>query len=89
MLKILKKKLEKEPEEIRRRVEIIRADMREFKLGKKFRLIIIPFSSIVHLKNLDDALRTFINVFNHLADEGAFAFDVFVPKYELISKKQG
>ena len=87
MLRILKRKLEKESEDVRSRIEIIHADMREFNLKRKFRLIIIPFSSIVHLRSLDDALKTFINVFNHLSDEGAFAFDIFIPKYELISKK--
>ena len=87
MLTLLRKKLEKEAKDVRKRVEIIKADMRNFSLGKEFKLIIIPFSSIVHLKTLDDALSTFTNVFNHLNNKGAFAFDVFIPSHEYIVKK--
>ena len=88
MLEIFKKKLEKEPNEVRKRIEIIHADMRDFSLDKKFPLIIIPFSSIVHLTSLNDSLKAFTNAYNHLIKGGAFVFDVFIPKYEYITKRR-
>jgi len=88
MLKVLKKKLEREDEAVRRRVTIVKGDMRSFDLGKKFKLIIMPFSSIVHILTLEDALQTFKNIWKHLEEDGVYVMDTFIPNLEIISKKE-
>jgi len=87
MLKVLKRKLEKEPDEVKQRIKIVKGDMRNFELGQKFKLIILPFSSIVGLLSEDDVLSTFKMVKNHLMDSGLFVFDTFIPNFEYLSKK--
>ena len=88
MLNILRKKLEKENENVQKNVDIVKGDMRNFALDRKFNLIIVPFSSIVHLLTLDDALKAFKCVYNHLNKDGAFIFDTFTPNLELLAKKR-
>ena len=54
MLKALKKKAEK----LQIKPKVYRADMRTFKLDKKFSLIIIPFRSFLHNLTVKDQLET-------------------------------
>ncbi len=86
MLKVLESKLSGLNKEIREKISFLKGDAREFSLDERFNTIIMPFSSIVHLLNVDDALKTFKNAYRHLNDGGAFIFDVFDPNLEKISK---
>jgi len=61
-------------------------DVRNFKLDKKFELIIAPFRMFSHLIAVDDQLDALNSIREHLTDDGKFIFDVFVPKLELISE---
>jgi len=80
MLKELKSKLlEKE------HFRLHHQDVRNFKLDKKFRLIIAPFRMFLHLITVEDQLNALNSIREHLADDGKFIFDVFVPNLELIS----
>ncbi|MGQ4833967.1 MAG: class I SAM-dependent methyltransferase [Candidatus Asgardarchaeia archaeon] len=87
MLNILRKKLEKLEESVRSNIEIVKEDMRNFDLKKTFQLIIMPFSSIVHILTVDDALKTFRRVYQHLRDTGVFIFDTFDPKLEYLIQR--
>ena len=58
--------------------------MREFNLGKAFSLIIHPANTLCHLLDLGDFEACMANVRNHLAPNGRFVIDVFVPKMELL-----
>lgn len=58
---------------------IIQADIRHLKLGRKFDLIIAPFRVMSHLESTTDQVTALRAVREHLADEGRFIFDVFVP----------
>ncbi len=88
MLGILEKKLRELPSDVRDRVEVVHGDMRNFKLDKMFKLIIIPFSTIVSNLSLEDGLKTFKNCYNHLENGGALVFDVFIPNFEYLSKRE-
>jgi SAM-dependent methyltransferase len=85
MLRILKSHIEKERSGIRRRVTLHEGDMRDFRLRKKFPLVIIPFRPLQHMYTVDDQLRALTTAAFHLTKEGILAFDVFYPKMELIS----
>jgi SAM-dependent methyltransferase len=79
MLNFLKGKLEQ-----KEHYRLNYQDVRNFKLDKKFKLIIAPFRMFSHLITVDDQLGALNTIREHLADEGKFIFDVFVPKLELI-----
>src|SRR5262245_48031980 len=48
MLAIARRKVDALPEEVRGRIEIVRGDMRTFSLGRRFRLVIIPYRAFLH-----------------------------------------
>lgn len=57
-------------------VEFIHADMRNFNIKSKFKLITCNFDSINHLNSIKDVKKTFSNVYNALEKNGIFLFDI-------------
>jgi SAM-dependent methyltransferase len=76
MLAAARKRLAAEPPEVRRRVRLIRADMREFHLPRQVACAIIPASTFSVLLTARDQARTLANVRTSLREEGRLAFDV-------------
>lgn len=74
MLMRLKEKIS--PDEHNR---ISQNDIRDFKLDKKFQLIISPFRVFQHLLTVEDQLKTLNNIYDHLEECGRLIFDVFNP----------
>ena len=70
-------------------VEWVRADIRDFCLNKTFSLIILPANTLIHLLHLSDLEACLTSVRAHLAPEGRFIVDVFVPKAELLVNRPG
>jgi len=61
MLAIAREKLAKEPSKVQRRVRLVKADMKAFKMEETFSLCIIPFSTFLHMLAVEDqeaCLRT-------------------------------
>ncbi|HEY4383002.1 MAG TPA: methyltransferase domain-containing protein [Ktedonobacteraceae bacterium] len=87
MLSAYRRKLEREPEEQRRRVTLHEGDISEYDLAHKgeFDLIFLPFNSIAHLYELDQQLATFKNTQEHLVPGGRFIVDTFVPDLDYLS----
>jgi SAM-dependent methyltransferase len=56
----------------------------DFRISKKFELIIAPFRVFMHLIKKEDHLRALNNVYDHLAPAGEFIFDAFVPDLNLL-----
>lgn len=65
-------------------VEWIKADIRDFKLGKRFPLIIFPFNTICHLFDLEDLEACLSCVEGHLRPNGRFIIDVFNPRLDIL-----
>ena len=63
------------------RVRLVMADMRHLELNERFPLVIAPFNTLMHAYTLDDQDRTLAVVNAHLEDGGAFAFDLYAPKF--------
>ena len=61
------------------KIELLQGDMRDFSLGKKFSLVIIPFRGFLSLLTVEDQHRTLDCVKNHLLPGGRLIFNVFVP----------
>ena len=83
MLKAAKVKLAKEKPDVRSRVHLKQADVREFDLHERFGLVYFPSFSFDHLVTRNDQVSTLRCVLRHLASDGVFAFDLaYVPKIE-------
>ena len=85
MLTKCREKLESEPEEVRNRVELIREDMRDFDLGRKFKLITIPFRPFQHLTEVEEQFSCLRAVKRHLDDRGRLIIDLFNPSVVLLA----
>lgn len=83
MLRAAKAKLAKEKPDVRSRVHLKQADVREFDLNERFGLVYFPSFSFDHLVTRTDQVSTLRCVLRHLTLEGVFAFDLaHVPKIE-------
>jgi len=79
MLAIASEKLSKEPPDVQRRVKLVKADMRNFKLEERFSLCIIPFNTFLHMLTVEDQEATFKAVHRHLLPKGLLIVSVFNP----------
>src|SRR6185503_20078403 len=70
-------------------VEFLQGDMRDFALGREFKLIIVARNSLLHLLSTEDLLAALTAVRRHLAQDGVFAFDIFNPNVALLAKPTG
>jgi ubiquinone/menaquinone biosynthesis C-methylase UbiE len=71
------------------KIEWIEGDMSRFDLGRRFPLIIIPYRSFLHLLTVREQVETLKRVRRHLADDGLFAFNIFVPKIKDLYETDG
>jgi SAM-dependent methyltransferase len=89
MLEILKTTLAAEPAGVRQRITLHAGDMRNFRLGASFPLVIMPFRPMQHMHTVPDQVSALTSAAAHLSDTGIFAFDVFYPKFEMIHDRLG
>ena len=67
-------------------VEWREQDMRSFTTPHRYSLIIAARNSLLHLHTIDDFVRTFAAVRQHLSSDGVFAFDIFNPDVRLLAR---
>lgn len=79
MLEICRKKVAQESQEVRHRIDLVRADMREFELGREFSLVTIPFRPFQHLTTPEDQVSCLKSIRRHLKPGGRLVFDLFNP----------
>jgi SAM-dependent methyltransferase len=84
MLNVFETQLQREPSEVRSRVSVYEGDMRRFRLGRKFPLVIIPFRPMQHMLTLKDQIAALTTASAHLQENGRLAFDVFFPLFDRI-----
>jgi len=65
-------------------IEWVKADIRDFELGKRFPLIIFPANTICHLLGLEDLEACLASVRRHLSAGGRFIIDVFNPRLDIL-----
>ncbi|RPI17946.1 MAG: class I SAM-dependent methyltransferase [Ignavibacteriae bacterium] len=64
------------------RVQVI--DALDYISEKKFKLIIAPFRMFMHILTVKDQLKFLKNVYENLADDGEYVFNIFNPDPERI-----
>jgi SAM-dependent methyltransferase len=89
MLSLLRQKLAKYSPDTPSRVELIEGDMRNFSLGRHFKLVTIPYRAFLHLLTPKDQRQALLCIREHLADDGRLIFNVFDPNLELIAASLG
>jgi len=67
-------------------IRLVRGDMRRTSLGRRFKLVFIPYNSIQNTYSIADVERVLANVRRHLAPGGRFVFDIFHPSLSYIVK---
>jgi SAM-dependent methyltransferase len=68
------------------RAQLVRADLRDFALRRRFPLVICAFNTFQHLYTRDDVARCLARVAGHLAPGGVFALDVMNPDLEWLAR---
>jgi SAM-dependent methyltransferase len=76
------------PEEVRARIHLVEADMRNFQLKRGFRLVLIPANSFLHLSTPHEQLNALRNIASHLAQGGVLVVDVFAPRHDLLAQEK-
>lgn len=89
MLARCEERLAAEPEEVRARVTLHLADVRDFDLETTFELVTAPFRILQHLLTIDDQLAFLACVTRHLAPGGRLVFDVFNPNFGVLVGADG
>jgi SAM-dependent methyltransferase len=79
MLADFRKRLGRNPEALRRRVEIKRGDMRSLRLKRRFQLVLCTFNTFLHLYTRRDVEQFCARVRDHLVRGGRFVLDVSMP----------
>lgn len=79
MLRALTERLREEDPAVRRRLRVVRGDMRRVRLRRRFPLVIAPFNAVLHLYTRQDVERFLACVRAHLTPRGRFIFDFSVP----------
>ena len=67
------------------RINWVAADGRNFDLGQRFALIIMPFNTLQFFRDTAALGQLFRCVKSHLGDDGRFVFDVFNPQVSFIA----
>lgn len=85
MLATCRQRLAGEPDEVRARVTLVQKDMRQFDLGRTFRLVTTPFRPFQHLTTVDDQIACLRSIHRHLEPGGALILDLFNPSLPFLT----
>ena len=80
MLDVFKEKIINLPDDIQSKITILNSNMTDFKLPKKYSLIIAPFHVFQLLTNENDIKNCLNCIKEHLVSNGVFIVNVFRPE---------
>jgi hypothetical protein len=63
---------------------VYQADMSDFSLPRRYRLIIIPFNAFIHNMTQEAQIRCLRLCREHLLPGGSLTFDTFFPSHEIV-----
>jgi hypothetical protein len=75
--------------EVRARIELVEADMRDFSLDRRFALVLIPYRAFLHLLTVEAQRACLRRVRAHLTPGGRLVLNVFDPNPTLIASRLG
>jgi SAM-dependent methyltransferase len=86
MLKRARERLAALPPVARARVQLVRADLRRLRLGRRFDLVIAPFNTFTHFYTRPDLERVLDACRRHLRPDGKLVFDVMLPELRALTQ---
>ena len=84
LLEVARRRLEEESPRIRGRATLVQGDMRDFSLGRKFGLVVVPYRAFQHLLTPVDQEEALGCIYDHLAEGGRLIFDTYDPLLDMI-----
>jgi SAM-dependent methyltransferase len=84
MLDGLRERLAAEPAHVAARVTPLAADATDLSLDARFDRVLFPFNGLAHLHTAAQQSAFFARVREHLAPDGLFAFDLWIPEPRLL-----
>jgi SAM-dependent methyltransferase len=89
MLAIARTKVARLDPAVQRRIELVKGDMRDFSLGRRFKLVTIPFRAFLHLLTGEDQRQALRRVRDHLELDGRLILNIFDPRLETLVAHRG
>lgn len=89
MLSIARQRISQLSAETRRRIELVEGNMRDLSLGRRFKLVMIPYRAFLHLLTPKDQRQALARIREHLSDDGRLVFNVFDPRLDIIAVHSG
>ncbi|HEX6384609.1 MAG TPA: class I SAM-dependent methyltransferase, partial [Anaerolineae bacterium] len=86
MLAVCRERSLDEPAEVRSRVQLVQADMRDFDVGQSFKLVTLPFRPFQHLTTVEDQITCLESIHRHLVEGGRLILDIFNPSLEALTR---
>lgn len=68
---------------------VLKADMRDFTMPRRYALVTIPFRAFMHNLTTDDQLRTLRCCHEHLESGGALVYNLFYPSFDRLVAPDG
>jgi ubiquinone/menaquinone biosynthesis C-methylase UbiE len=84
MLEVARAKARRNPQSTGR-IELVEGDMRDFSLGRRFSLALVPARAFQHVIEPEDQGRTLRCIHRHLEPGGHLVVDLFDPNFELLA----
>ena len=84
MLAIARDKVARLDPAVQRRIQLVEGDMRDFNLGRRFKLVTIPYRAFLHLLTGEDQRQALRCVRDHLEPDGRLILNIFDPRLETI-----
>lgn len=85
MLQICRDRILSEPAEVQARVQLVKADMRGFELGRRFSLVTLPFRPFQHLTEVSEQMACLATLHRHLEPGGHLVLDLFNPSIPILA----
>ena len=89
MLSIAKAKIDGLGRETQGRIELVEGDMRNFSLGQRFKVAIIPYRTFLHMLTPEDQQSALLYIREHLEEDGCLIFNIFDPRMDIIANYIG
>lgn len=69
--------------------KVLKADMLDFRIEKKFKLIMLPYRSFLHLKDDEERNKALLNFMEHLEEGGRLIVHTYNPSGEELEMLEG
>lgn len=86
MLARARERLSKQKRRVRDRVVFAQGDLMNFRVDRKFKMVIAPFNVLMHVYTREEWEAAMETVRTHLEDEGVFLLDVLMPDLRYLAR---